>query len=143
MAPSATRCRASFSTVLIGTEALEVFPVASALPVSQLRSASEDHDRAQTEMADIDAFFPTTRLRELATDGVIGSVAREHQRILPNYSQRKVLEVDAPGRPLDLFVSRWQLAADGFESPRPGWRIEGAFLFTGRVSGGLPRRPKR
>jgi len=50
-----------------------------------------------------------------------------------------VLETDAPGRPLDLFVSSWQLAAEGFDEPRPGWRIEGAFLFTGRVSGGLPR----
>lgn len=50
-----------------------------------------------------------------------------------------LLEADAPGRPLDLFVSRWQLEADGHGLPRPGWRIEGAFLFTGRVSGGLPR----
>lgn len=49
-----------------------------------------------------------------------------------------VLEADAPGRPLELFVSRWQLEAEGYEAPRPGWRIEGAFLFTGRVSGGLP-----
>ena len=56
--------------------------------------------------------------------------------------QVEVLETDAPGRPLDLFVSRWQLAEDGFEVPRPGWRIEGAFLFTGRVSGGLPRRKR-
>ena len=54
-----------------------------------------------------------------------------------------VLETDAPGRPLDLFVSRWQLEADGHAIPRPGWRIEGAFLFTGRVSGGLPRSRRR
>jgi len=51
-----------------------------------------------------------------------------------------VLEVDAPGRPLDLFVSRWQLEADGHPAPRPGWRVEGAFLFTGRLSGGLTGR---
>jgi len=50
------------------------------------------------------------------------------------------LEVDAPGRPLELFVSRWQLANAGYDSPRTGWRIEGAFLFTGRVVGGLPRQ---
>jgi hypothetical protein len=55
-----------------------------------------------------------------------------------------VLEVDAPGRPLDLFVSRWQLAEQGLAAPRPGWRIEGVFLFSGRVSGGLPgARPGR
>jgi hypothetical protein len=51
-----------------------------------------------------------------------------------------VIEADAPGRPLDLFVSRWQLDTHALPAPRPGWRIEGAFLFTGRVSGGLPKR---
>ncbi|MEX1024289.1 MAG: hypothetical protein WD226_04350 [Planctomycetota bacterium] len=48
------------------------------------------------------------------------------------------LEVAAPERALDLFVSRWQLAADGLDEPQVGWRIAGTFLFTGRVSGGLP-----
>jgi hypothetical protein len=48
-----------------------------------------------------------------------------------------VLEADAPGRPVDLFVSHWQLGSEGFEAPRPGWRIEGVFFFTGRLSGGL------
>lgn len=51
----------------------------------------------------------------------------------------ELVEVDAPGRPLDLFLSRWQLAAHDLPAPRPGWRIEGAFLFNGRVAGGLPR----
>ncbi len=49
------------------------------------------------------------------------------------------VEAEAPGRPLDLFLSRWQLAAHGLDAPRPGWRIEGAFLFNGRVAGGLPK----
>lgn len=56
--------------------------------------------------------------------------------------QVEVIEVDAPGRPLELFVSRWQLEAEGMDLPRPGWRIEGAFLFSGRIAGGLPRRPR-
>lgn len=55
----------------------------------------------------------------------------------------QILETDAPGRPLDVLVSPWQLAAEGLEAPRPGWRIEGAFLFTGRVAGGLPPVPER
>jgi hypothetical protein len=59
-----------------------------------------------------------------------------HERI-------ELIEVDAPGRPLDLFLSRWQLEAHGLPAPRPGWRIEGAFLFTGRVAGGLPTSGKR
>lgn len=48
------------------------------------------------------------------------------------------LEVDAPERSHMLFVSRWQLERDGFQAPRPGARIEGTFLFTGRIAGGLP-----
>jgi len=81
---------------LLGTRELEVFPLRSDLPLRRLRCTSEDHDRAQTDMSDPDAFYPATRLRELAGQGLVGSVAREHLRILPNYSQRKVLEVDAP-----------------------------------------------
>ncbi len=49
-----------------------------------------------------------------------------------------LLQVDAPGRPLDLFLSRWQLEKDGLPAPRPGYRIEGTFLFNGRVAGGIP-----
>ncbi len=49
-----------------------------------------------------------------------------------------LLTVDAPERPLTLFVSRWQLERDGLPQPRPGLRIEGVFLFSGRIAGGLP-----
>jgi hypothetical protein len=48
------------------------------------------------------------------------------------------IEADAPERPHSLFVSRWQLEHDGLPPPRPGARIEGTFLFTGRIAGGLP-----
>jgi hypothetical protein len=48
-----------------------------------------------------------------------------------------LLTVDAPERPLTLFVSRWQFAKDGLTEPRPGQRIEGVFLFSGRIAGGL------
>jgi hypothetical protein len=54
-----------------------------------------------------------------------------------------VIEGDAPGRPMPLFVSRWQLQEEGLPQPRPGWRIEGAFLFQGTVAGGLPPRDAR
>ena len=50
----------------------------------------------------------------------------------------EVLEVEAPERPLQLFVSRWQLEKDSLPQPRPGWRVEGTFLFSGRIAGGLP-----
>ena len=55
----------------------------------------------------------------------------------------EVIEADAPGRPLRLFVSRWQLDQDQLPQPRPGWRIEGTFMLTGRITGGLPRSPRR
>lgn len=51
----------------------------------------------------------------------------------------------APERPIVLFMSRWQLDVDDLPSPRPGWRVEGTFLFTGRIAGGLlgPKRTAR
>ena len=81
---------------VLGTNALEVFPVPGDLPLERLRSASEDHDRFQTDMSDVNAFFPLGRLRELASAGEIGSLASEALRLLPNYSHRKTLTVDAP-----------------------------------------------
>ncbi len=53
------------------------------------------------------------------------------------------LETDAPGRPLLLFLSQWQLDQDELPRPRPGWRIEGTFLLTGHVAGGLPSPARR
>ncbi len=53
-----------------------------------------------------------------------------------------LLVCDAPERPLLLFVSPWQLGKDGIPMPRPGWRIEGTFLFSGVIAGGLTG-PKR
>lgn len=79
-----------------GTNEVEVFPIASDWPAARIRSASEDHDRFQTEMKDIDAFFPITRLNEFVREGVLGSLAREFFRTLPNYSHRKTTEVDGP-----------------------------------------------
>lgn len=53
-----------------------------------------------------------------------------------------IVTVDAPERPLRLFVSPWQLERDNLPAPRPGYRIEGTFLFIGRIAGGLPRSKK-
>ena len=49
----------------------------------------------------------------------------------------ELLVCDAPERPLLLFVSPWQLSGEGRPAPRPGWRIEGTFLFSGVIAGGL------
>ncbi len=49
----------------------------------------------------------------------------------------QLVVADAPERPLVLFLSRWQLEEDSLPAPRPGWRIEGTFHFTGRIAGGI------
>jgi hypothetical protein len=59
-------------------------------------STSEDHDRYQTDMKDVNAFFPIVRMQELLKDGVFGSLSRDFYRTLPNYSHRKTTEVDGP-----------------------------------------------
>lgn len=81
---------------VMGGRDLEVFPVPSDLPLERLRSTSEDHDRVQTDMSDSNAYFPLERLREFVAEGVLGSLAPEALRLVPNYSQRKTLTVDAP-----------------------------------------------
>lgn len=55
----------------------------------------------------------------------------------------ELIEVELPGRPLALFASPWQLAVDGLAAPQVGWRIEGSFLLTGRVAGGLASPTER
>lgn len=47
---------------------------------------------------------------------------------------------DTPDRPMLLFVSPWQLEGEALPALGPGRRLEGTFLFTGRLAGGLPRR---
>ena len=64
-------------------------------------------------------------------------------RSVMNTVTREPVEIavcDAPDRPMMLFLSPWQLERDGLSRPRPGWRIEGTFMFTGRIAGGLPKR---
>lgn len=49
------------------------------------------------------------------------------------------IELDVPGLPVEVFVSPWQLEADGLPMPKPGWRIEGVFLMLGRNVGAVPK----
>lgn len=70
---------------------------------------------------------------------------REVRHLRNPLTQRPVdlVVADAPERPLHLFVSPWQLGQMGLPLPRPGWRIEGTFFFTGRIAGGLRGRRAR
>ena len=81
---------------LSGSYDLEVFTMPSDWPTSRIRSTSQDHDRYQTEMHDVNVYLPLDHLRELVGQGALGSLAKDVYRGLPNYSQRKITEVDAP-----------------------------------------------
>ena len=81
---------------MLGTNQMEVFTVPSDWPVDRIVSTSEDHDRYQTDMNDVNAFFPIARVREFLEEGVFGSLGRNCYRTLPNYSQRKTVQVDGP-----------------------------------------------
>ena len=74
----------------------EVFPIPSDIPKDKLKYITGAHNRADSHMLDIDAFFPVTRLRELREQGVIGSLADNYLRIRPCYSTSKTLKLDSP-----------------------------------------------
>ena len=84
------------SSRIMGSNKLEVFPLATDWPAAKLRSMSEDHDRFQTDMSDLGAYLPKDHLSAFAEEGLIGGFAEICWRILPNYSKRKVVAVDAP-----------------------------------------------
>jgi hypothetical protein len=77
-------------------DAVEVFDVPSDTPAARIRYVTGAHNRQDSPMTDVDAFFPVTRLRELQAAGRIGSLAPTYLRIRPCYSQRKTRELDAP-----------------------------------------------
>ncbi|MCZ6841814.1 MAG: hypothetical protein O7G32_03165 [SAR324 cluster bacterium] len=86
-----------FKGINIGEkDQVEVFPIASGTPKEKLKYMTGAHNRAESDMADIDAFFPITRLRELHAEGVIGGLAGNYLRIRPSYSTTKTLKLDAP-----------------------------------------------
>jgi D-proline reductase (dithiol) PrdB len=81
---------------ILGTNEVEVFTAPSDWPADRIVSTSDDHDRYQTDMKDVNAFFPITRMQEFLKEGVFGSLSKNFYRTLPNYSHRKTTEVDGP-----------------------------------------------
>ena len=66
------------------------------LPVERYYSRTRSYDRHATHLDDVNAFFPVERLREAAAAGRIGSLPGRFYGAYNNYSQRKVLEEEAP-----------------------------------------------
>lgn len=115
-----------------------------ALDVSYVGDDAGAHDVHFREREDGASIEP---LGGLADPGGCADVSVRIREVVPlvNPLTKRAfdrIEVDAPERPHTLFVSRWQLETDGLRVPAPGLRIEGSFLFTGRLAGGLPG-PKR
>ena len=54
---------------MLGTNELEVFTAPSDWPVDRILSTSEDHDRYQTDMNDVNAFFPPHGCRSFSRKG--------------------------------------------------------------------------
>lgn len=73
-----------------------VYSIPSDIPLEQLFSRQEHYDQHTTTLDDTNAYFPITRLHELADRGRIGAVAARTHGVYTAYSQRKTSEVDAP-----------------------------------------------
>ena len=73
-----------------------VYAVPSGAPLDDLYSLSSSFDKHATNLDDVNAFFPVTRLQELQSEGRFASLASTAHGVYNGYSQRKTREVDAP-----------------------------------------------
>lgn len=73
-----------------------VYELPGDVPTGKLYSRTSSFDRYATHLEDVNAFFPIDRLRETVASGRIGSIPPRLYGAYNNYSQRKVLEEEAP-----------------------------------------------
>lgn len=73
-----------------------VYAIPSDTPSDKLYCRTHSYDRYATHMNDVNSYFPIERLREARDDGRIGDIPDDHIGCYNNYSQRKVLEEEAP-----------------------------------------------
>lgn len=73
-----------------------VYSIPSDTPEDRLYSRSEHYDRYATDLDDVNAYFPLTRLHELAAQGKIKRVAARSHGVYTAYSHRKTSTIDAP-----------------------------------------------
>lgn len=82
----------SESEVTVGN----VYAIASDTPVERLYSRQESYDRNATDLDDVNAYLPLTRLRELTDAGRIGGVTKDFFNVNRGYSQSLMRETSAP-----------------------------------------------
>jgi len=73
-----------------------VYAIPADTPTEKLYSRTHSYDSYATHLDDISSFFPAERMLEAAASGRIGSVPDRFYGCYNNYSQRKVLEQEAP-----------------------------------------------
>lgn len=73
-----------------------VYAIPADLPTEKFYSRTKSFDRFATHLDDINAYYPIDRMREAVADGRIGSMPDWFYGAYNNYSQRKVLEEEAP-----------------------------------------------
>ncbi len=73
-----------------------VYELPADVPTAKLYSRTASFDRYATHLEDVNAFFPVDCLREAVARGRIGSIPPRLYGAYNNYSQRKVLEEEAP-----------------------------------------------
>ncbi len=73
-----------------------VYSIPFDTPAERLFSRNEFYDRYETNLNDVNAYCPVTRLREFATEGRIGSLPPRFHGVYTAYSNRLIMERDAP-----------------------------------------------
>jgi D-proline reductase (dithiol) PrdB len=75
---------------------MEVFSGASDPPPERMFTDDLSWDKDATHTDDLGSYFPIAALREIAEQGVVGSVARRYHCVPTVYSHRATNDVDAP-----------------------------------------------
>lgn len=73
-----------------------VYALPADTPSEKFYSRTSSFDAYATHLDDVNSFFPVDRLREAVDSGRIGSIPERLMGCYNNYSQRKVLEEEAP-----------------------------------------------
>ena len=73
-----------------------VYTIPADTPTEKLYSRTQSFDMNATHLDDVNSFYPIDRLREAVADGRIASMPDHVLGCYNNYSQRKVLEQEAP-----------------------------------------------
>lgn len=73
-----------------------IYTIPADTPTEKLYSRTASFDRHATHLDDPNAYYPIDRLREAVADGRVGGMPDRVLGAYNNYSQRKVLEQEAP-----------------------------------------------